>query len=84
MRSVGLKVLRNKLSEYVRIAASGETVLVTDRDLEPFPWAVGTLDALHLASMSFLSARGQHVQLASYDDRLSGAARSIGIAALRL
>ena len=32
MRSVGLKVLNNKLSEYVRLAAGGETVLVTDRD----------------------------------------------------
>lgn len=32
MRSVGLKVLKNKLSEYVRMAAGGETVLVTDRD----------------------------------------------------
>ena len=32
MRAVGIKVLKNKLSEYVRIAASGETVLVTDRD----------------------------------------------------
>ncbi len=32
MRVVGLKVLKNKLSEYVRIAASGERVLVTDRD----------------------------------------------------
>ena len=32
MRSVGLKVLKNKLSEYVRLAARGETVLVTDRD----------------------------------------------------
>jgi antitoxin (DNA-binding transcriptional repressor) of toxin-antitoxin stability system len=32
MRSVGLKLLKNKLSEYVRLAASGETVLVTDRD----------------------------------------------------
>jgi prevent-host-death family protein len=31
MRSVGLKVLKNKLSEYVRRAAGGETVLVTDR-----------------------------------------------------
>jgi len=29
---VGLKVLKNKLSEYVRLAAGGETVLVTDRD----------------------------------------------------
>ena len=32
MRSVGLKVLKNKLSEYVRLAAAGEVVLVTDRD----------------------------------------------------
>jgi antitoxin (DNA-binding transcriptional repressor) of toxin-antitoxin stability system len=32
MRAVGLKVLKNKLSEYVRLAATGETVLVTDRD----------------------------------------------------
>jgi antitoxin (DNA-binding transcriptional repressor) of toxin-antitoxin stability system len=32
MKTVGLKVLKNKLSEYVRIAASGEIVLVTDRD----------------------------------------------------
>ena len=32
MRSVGLKVLKNKLSEHVRLAARGETVLVTDRD----------------------------------------------------
>lgn len=29
---VGLKLLKNKLSEYVRLAARGETVLVTDRD----------------------------------------------------
>jgi antitoxin (DNA-binding transcriptional repressor) of toxin-antitoxin stability system len=32
MRSVGIKVLKNKLSQYVRLAAGGETVLVTDRD----------------------------------------------------
>ena len=32
MRAVGLKVLKNKLSEYVRLVATGETVLVTDRD----------------------------------------------------
>jgi prevent-host-death family protein len=31
MRTVGLKVLKNRLSEYVRAAARGETVLVTDR-----------------------------------------------------
>ena len=32
MRSVGVKVLKNRLSEYVRLASGGETVLVTDRD----------------------------------------------------
>ena len=32
MRSVGIKVLNNRLSEYIRLAAAGETVLVTDRD----------------------------------------------------
>lgn len=32
MRVVGIKVLKNKLSEYVRLAAGGERILVTDRD----------------------------------------------------
>jgi antitoxin (DNA-binding transcriptional repressor) of toxin-antitoxin stability system len=32
MKSVGLKVLKNRLSEYVRMAAQGELILVTDRD----------------------------------------------------
>ena len=40
MRSVGIKLLKNKLSEYIRLAAGGETVLVTDVDrvvAEPGP-----------------------------------------------
>ena len=32
VHSVGLKTLKNRLSEYVRMAERGETVLVTDRD----------------------------------------------------
>ena len=32
MRSVGLKTLSKRLSRYVRLAAGGETVLVTDQD----------------------------------------------------
>lgn len=32
MLAVGLKTLKNRLSEYVRMAARGETILVTDRD----------------------------------------------------
>jgi prevent-host-death family protein len=31
MRTVGLKTLKNKLSEYVRAAAAGETIVITDR-----------------------------------------------------
>jgi hypothetical protein len=34
MRSVGLKILKNKLSEYVRLAAGGETVLIVARPSE--------------------------------------------------
>ena len=32
MPTVGLKVLKNKLSEYIRRAAAGETIVVTDRN----------------------------------------------------
>jgi len=32
MRTVGLKILKNKLNEYVRLAAEGETVVITDRN----------------------------------------------------
>ncbi len=54
------------------------------RALEPFPAPVRTLDALHLASIEFLRSRGQDVALASYDERLSGATRRLGIASYRL
>jgi len=32
MLVVGLKTLKNKLSEYIRLVAEGETILVTNRD----------------------------------------------------
>src|SRR5260221_11493166 len=57
MRAVGLKVLKNRLSEYVRLAAGGETVLVTDRDrvvAELLPPTAGrgqTVDDLRLAEL---------------------------------
>lgn len=31
MQRIGIKALKNRLSEFVRAAAAGETVLVTDR-----------------------------------------------------
>jgi len=53
--------------------------LVLARALEPFPTAVRTLDALHLATMDFLRAHGQPLELATYDERLLAAARALGI-----
>jgi len=50
---------------------------VLTRALEPFPKPVRTLDALHLASMDFLQRQGQAITLASYDSRLTAAARAL-------
>ncbi|MCX6552264.1 MAG: PIN domain-containing protein [Acidobacteria bacterium] len=52
---------------------------VLDRALEPFRVPVRTLDALHLASMEFLRARGVKLTLASFDERLTAAAAGLGI-----
>jgi uncharacterized protein len=52
---------------------------VLERALEPFPVPVHTLDALHLASITFLLGRGQTVELASYDDPLLSAAEALAI-----
>ena len=49
------------------------------RALEPFPVALRTLDALHLASIEFLRAQRQEVALASYDLRMLEAARRLDI-----
>jgi antitoxin (DNA-binding transcriptional repressor) of toxin-antitoxin stability system len=57
MRTVGLKVLKNKLSEYVRLAAQGETVLIADRDrvvaelVPPQPGRAETVSDAVLASL---------------------------------
>ena len=49
--------------------------------LEAFPVsaAMRTLDALHLASCDYLRRQGQTLSLASYDRRMTTAARSLGI-----
>lgn len=61
MRSVGLRVLKNKLSEYVRIANSGETVLVTDRDrvvAELVPPAAGRAETVSDAFLAEAVRKG--------------------------
>jgi uncharacterized protein len=47
--------------------------------LEPLPIPLRTLDSLHLATMDFVRAQGETVELASYDGRLVAAAQAIGI-----
>jgi predicted nucleic acid-binding protein len=49
------------------------------RALEPFPVAVRTLDALHLASAEFLRERQPALRLATYDVRQAAAAEALGI-----
>jgi uncharacterized protein len=57
---------------------------VLARAREPFPVSVRTLDGLHLATIEFLRARGENVELASYDRRLIAGARALGIAVYAL
>jgi predicted nucleic acid-binding protein len=53
--------------------------LVLARALEPFPVAVRTLDAVHLASIEFLRSHRVDVRLATYDARMARAAQVLGI-----
>jgi len=69
--------LARRLLERLAILEMLPNVLA--RALEPFPAPVRTLDALHLASIEFLRARGQTIELASYDERLTVAAKAMGI-----
>jgi len=52
---------------------------VLARALKPFPMAVRTLDGFHLATIEFLRAGGEDVEMASYDRRLIAGAQALGI-----
>lgn len=61
MRTVGLKVLKNKLAEYVRIAAAGERILISDRDrvvAELVPPDAGRAEGVADAVLASLVADG--------------------------
>ena len=62
-----------------RLALLELTPIVLTRALEAFPTRLRTLDALHLASIEFLRGQGQAVEFATYDERMAGAARALGI-----
>jgi len=63
----------------MRLAFVELTRTALDRALRPFPVPVRTLDALHLATLEYLRDRGQAAALASYDDRMLAAARTMDL-----
>ncbi|TVR52030.1 MAG: prevent-host-death protein [Gemmatimonadales bacterium] len=61
MRTVGVKNLKNRLSEYLRLVAAGETVLVTHRDrvvAELTPPRVGRAERLEDAALAEAVRKG--------------------------
>ena len=62
-----------------RLALLELTPTVLARALDPFPSPVRTLDALHLASIEFLRQQGQKLALASFDERMTAAAKRLKI-----
>jgi predicted nucleic acid-binding protein len=67
-----------------RVTLTEMTETVLARALGPFPVAVRTLDALHLATITYQRDQGEAVELASYDNRLLAAAEALGIPAAAL
>ena len=67
-----------------RIALLELTPSVLSRALAPFPLPLRTLDALHVASIEYLRGQAQTVELATYDRRMTDAARAMGIPLLEL
>ena len=65
---------RELLRGVMLVELSGD---VLRRALRPFPRPVRTLDGLHLSTLDFVRAQRESVALASYDERLITAARSM-------
>lgn len=81
---INARRLGDSHGEHVRGALARVGVLemvgpVLERALSPFPTAVRTLDALHLASAEFLRSQGVRLQVATYDERLLAGARELDL-----
>jgi antitoxin (DNA-binding transcriptional repressor) of toxin-antitoxin stability system len=85
MKAVGVKQLKSRLSEYLRLVRNGESVLVTDRDevvaeLRPAHRphrAVGSLDQL----LDSLAERGEVTRASLPKRKWKWKARGLGLAA---
>jgi predicted nucleic acid-binding protein len=58
--------------------------IVLERAAEPFPTPVGSLDAIHLASALLARRRHPDLALATHDQELAAAARTMGLPVLGL
>src|SRR5271170_4027563 len=85
MKSVGVKQLKSRLSEYLRLVRSGETVFVTDRDevvaeLRPTrrqPGATDSIDEL----LDSLAERGEVTRASLPKRRWKWKVKGLGLAA---
>jgi antitoxin (DNA-binding transcriptional repressor) of toxin-antitoxin stability system len=85
MKSVGVKQLKSRLSEYLRLVRGGETVLVTDRDevvaeLRPARRRLGTADSLD-ELLDSLAERGEVTRASLSKGRWKWKAAGLGLAA---
>jgi antitoxin (DNA-binding transcriptional repressor) of toxin-antitoxin stability system len=85
MKSVGVKQLKSRLSEYLRLVRGGETVLVTDRDevvaeLRPSHRQPGIRDSLDEIFDS-LAERGEVTRASLPKQRWRWRAKGLGLAA---
>jgi hypothetical protein len=60
------------------------TPVVLARALNPFPLALRTLDALHVASLVYMRQTDETISLASYDKKMLAAAEALSIPLYRL
>jgi len=85
MKSVGVKQLKSRLSEYLRLVRSGETVLVTDRDevvaeLRPTRKQSGPADSLD-ELLDSLAERGEITRAGLPKRRWKWKAAGLGLVA---
>jgi antitoxin (DNA-binding transcriptional repressor) of toxin-antitoxin stability system len=83
MKSVGVKQLKSRLSEYLRLVRSGETVFVTDRDevvaeLRPARRQAGTPDSLD-GLLDSLAERGEVTRASLPKRRWTWKAKGLGL-----
>ncbi len=83
VKSVGIKQLKARLSEYLRIVRSGETVFVTDRDevvaeLRPTRRRLGAADSLD-ETFDALAERGEITRASVRKPRSKWRAKGLGL-----